>query len=111
MTCILQQQVVGDTEHRLKSELRDLAYKALTESGSVAPPGSVVETGYVGGVSTTMPNSGSQDMSEKELVAELVRRRVEQDKRQRDAVSSLTLANKVSVVFVWFLCINFSLIS
>ena len=86
-------KVVGDTEQRLRSELRDLAYKALTESGSTGPVGGVVDSGYA--TNTTMPVAGSKDMSEKELVAELVRRRVEQDKRQRDAVTSLTLANKV----------------
>ena len=93
---MLVQQVVGDTEHRLRSELRDLAYKALTESGSAVPIGGVVESGSAGGATTsTFSTAGSKDLSEKELVAELVRRRVEQDKRQRDAVTSLTLANKV----------------
>ena len=64
-----------------------------------------MESGYTGGGAnaTAMPMAGSKDMSEKELVAELVRRRIEQDKRQRDAVTSLTLANKVRDLFVYLL--------
>jgi len=42
-----------------------------------------------------VPSTAPQDMSEKALVQEILRRKADQDRRQRDTVTALTLANKV----------------